>query len=156
MLSAVGFGVRCSVFGVFGPGAGVEWRGMLSNEVMQILEGQPDGVADLVLAARKLILSIAPGLTESVVWGELSYHDAGVGGRVKGAVCQIRVRDGMVLLGFVHGAGLHDPKGLLRGSGVAKRFLPVRSARDLAGPAVRALIRSAAELPKTLFGRTRP
>lgn len=128
-------------------------RNEIPPEVMVCLDGLPDRVADLVLAARRLILSIAPGLTESVVWGELSYHDAEVGGRVKGAVCQIRARGGKVLLGFVHGASLRDPKSLLQGTGVAKRFLPIRSARDLTGPPVRKLVRAASELPAALFGR---
>jgi hypothetical protein len=52
---------------------------------------------------RRLVRGAAPAATETVLWGGLSYHLAFLGGRVKGAVCQIAVRGNQVELGFIHG-----------------------------------------------------
>lgn len=44
---------------------------------------------ELVLALRNVVRRSSPHAEESIVWGRLSYHRPQVGGRVKGAVCQI-------------------------------------------------------------------
>jgi len=48
-----------------------------------------------------------------------------------------------VSLCFLHGAGLPDPAGLLRGSGNVVRSLPLASAATLELPAVKALMNAA-------------
>ncbi len=114
----------------------------------------------LVLALRGLVRRTVPQATESVVWRSLSYHRPWVGGRVKGAICQIVVRRGLVRLDFVHGVRLPDPAGLLRGDGVSKRFVAVAAAADVARPALAALIEAAARLDPSVadrpLGRVRP
>jgi hypothetical protein len=108
-------------------------------------------LADLTLQGRELVISlrvvirrIVPHAEESLVWGCLSYHRPKVGGRVKGAVCQIVARRGQVRLDFIHGILLPDPAGLLRGDGKSKRFVPIESIADAQRPEVAALIREAA------------
>jgi hypothetical protein len=88
----------------------------------------------------------APHAEESLLWGSLSYHRPQVGGRVKGAVCQIVVKGGQVRLDFIHGIRLADPCGLLQGDGVSKRFVPFGAVADAERPEIVAIIREAAAL----------
>ena len=56
-----------------------------------------------------------------------------VGGRVKEAVCQVR-------LDFIHSIRLADPCGLLKGDVVSKRFVTIRSVADAERPEVTAAL----------------
>ena len=100
----------------------------------------------VVRALRDVIRHTAPHAEESLLWGGLSYHRPQVGGRVKGAVCQIVVKDDQVRLDFIHGIRLADPCGLLQGDGVSKRFVPIGTAADAGRPEITALVREAAAL----------
>lgn len=105
----------------------------------------------LVSALRNLVRCTVPQAEESIVWGCLSYHRPQVGGRVKGAVCQIVVKRGEVRLEFIHGVRLADPCGLLQGDLVSKRFLPIETVADAERPEVASLIREAAALDPTTW-----
>ena len=88
----------------------------------------------------------APETSETVVWGSLSYHVPELGGRVKGAVCLIAPRRGHVELGFVHGALLPDPRGLLTGSQKEKRVVRVERIEDVRRPGMFDLVKAAVEV----------
>jgi hypothetical protein len=103
-------------------------------------------VRSLVSALRRVVRRTSPRAEESVVWGSLSYHRPEVGGRVKGAVCQIVVKNGQVRLDFIHGMRLADPCGLLQGDRVSKRFVPIGAMTDTRRPEIVALIREAAAI----------
>jgi hypothetical protein len=98
------------------------------------------------LALRDVVRRAVPEAEESLLWGGLSYHRPQVGGRVKGAVCQIGVKRGKVRLDFIHGIRLADPSRLLQGNRLSKRFIPIESAADAERPEIAALIREAAAL----------
>jgi len=104
-----------------------------------------------VSALRNVIQRTAPDAEESVLWGGLSYHRPQVGGRVKGAVCQIAVKGECVRLDFIHGIRLADPCGLLQGDGVSKRFVPIETVADTERPEVIFLIQQAAALDPTTW-----
>lgn len=104
----------------------------------------------MVEALRRVVRREAPTAVESVVWGSLSWHRPEVGGRVKGAVCQITTKGGRVRLEFIHGIRLADPEGLLRGDRRSKRSIVVESEAVARRPAIAALVREAAGLdPET-------
>ncbi len=117
---------------------------MREEDVMAFVEGLGPEVRELVVAMRHVVRATIPPAEESVLWGGLSYHRPQVGGRVKGAVCQIVARHGKVRLEFIHGVRLADPHGLLQGKRVSKRFVPIGSPADAERPEVAALIRAAA------------
>lgn len=106
-------------------------------------------VRGTVSALREVVLRTVPQAEESVAWGGLSYHRPGVGGRVKGAVCQIVVKAGRVRLDFIHGIRLADPHRLLQGNRLSKRFVPIEDDADTERPEVVALIEEAANLDPT-------
>jgi hypothetical protein len=114
--------------------------------VKQFLDTLPVSCRAVVRALRGVIRSAAPHAAESVVWGALSYHRPAVGGRVKGAVCQVVVRAGRVRLDFLHGVRLTDPYRLLAGTAKSKRHVAIATAADARRPGVAALIRESADL----------
>jgi len=115
-------------------------------DLQAFLHGLPPRVREIVKALRRLVRRAAPEAEESLLWGGLSYHRPGIGGRVKGAVCHINVKDGRVRLDFIHGIRLWDPAGLLEGGLVSKRFVRLESPADAARAEIAALIRQAAAL----------
>jgi hypothetical protein len=119
---------------------------MRQPDLETFLETLPAPTKQLVLALREVVLRTVPEAEESFVWGGLSYHRLEVGGRVKGAVCQIGVKRGQVRLDFIHGIRLADPQGLLQGDRLSKRFIPIGTIADAERPEVAALIREAAAL----------
>ena len=102
--------------------------------------------AAIVGALKRMVRRFAPKTEESIAWGSLSYHRPEVGGRVKGAVCQITVKGDEVRLEFIHGIRLTDPAGLLRGNRLSKRFVTIDSVGAAESPAIAQLIQEAAEL----------
>jgi hypothetical protein len=115
-------------------------------DLRALLDGLSPETRELVLALRNVVRRTAPDAEESLVWGSVSYHRPEVGGRVKGAVCQIVAKRGRVRLDFVHGIRLADPNGLLQGERVSKRFVPIETVADAERPEVAALVLEAAGL----------
>ena len=121
----------------------------MATGVEAFLDALPPDTRPLVLALRDVVRRTVPHAEESLLWGSLSYHRPEVGGRVKGAVCQIVVKGVQVRLDFIHGIRLADPCGLLQGDGVSKRFVPIGAVADAERPEIVALIREAAALDPT-------
>jgi hypothetical protein len=123
----------------------------MATSVAAFLNALPPESRELVLALRGVVRRTVPHAEESLLWGSLSYHRPQVGGRVKGAVCQIVVKGDQVRLDFIHGIRLADPCGLLQGEGVSKRFVPIGAAADAERPEIVALLREAAALDPTAW-----
>jgi hypothetical protein len=119
---------------------------MRQADLKEFLDALPPDTRQLVLALRDVVRRTVPHAEESLLWGGLSYHRPEVGGRVKGAVCQIVAKQGEVRLDFIHGARLPDPSGLLHGKRVSKRYVPIGAVADAERPEVTDLIREAAAL----------
>jgi hypothetical protein len=122
---------------------------MRQTDLKGFLDTLPPSTRQTVLALRGVIRCTVPHAEESLLWGGLIYHRPEVGGRVKGAVCQIVVKRGRVRLDFIHGNRLADPCGLLHGDRLSKRFVPIGNIADAERPEVEALIRDAAVLDPT-------
>ncbi len=78
---------------------------------------------DIVLELRNLVASVAPNATESQHSRGFSYYDKERGGPVSAGVCQIGIYRDHVRLGFIHGAFLPDPQGLLVGEPKYKKHI---------------------------------
>jgi hypothetical protein len=123
----------------------------MPSAVSTFLRSLPPEVRGVVSALRTVVRRAVPEAEESMLWGGLSYHRPAVGGRVKGAVCLIGVRQGKVRLDFIHGVRLADPSGILRGRLVSKRYVPMETTADAERPEIEALIREAAALGPTAW-----
>ena len=118
-------------------------------EVREFLESMSPKLRDTVDALREAVRRVVPDAEETVLWGGLSYHSPWVGGRVKGAICQIGVKGNEVRLEFIHGIRLADPDGLLEGDRLSKRYVSVRSVADARRIAIARLIREASAVELT-------
>jgi hypothetical protein len=128
-------------------------RGLVrKDDLNKFLDGLSAEVRELVATLRKVIRRTIPEAEESILWDGLSYHRPEIGGRVKGAVCQINAKRGQMRLDFIHGIRLSDPQGLLQGDRKSKRFVPINTIADANRPEIVALIQEAAALDPTKWG----
>ena len=105
----------------------------------------PEG-ATLIRAARTKMRARLPQAVE-LVYDNYNFFVIGYGPseRASEAIFSLAAHAKGVALCFLHGAGLPDPKGLLRGSGNVVRNLRLESAATLDRPEVRALMKMALE-----------
>jgi hypothetical protein len=92
-----------------------------------LLRGVDAQLMDIILELRNIIAAIAPQATEVIHRSWLTYYDEKRGGPVSAGICQIGIQKDHVRLAFIHGAFLHDPRGLLEGDRKAKRFVRISS-----------------------------
>ena len=119
------------------------------SSAKRFLEALTPETRKLIVPLRSVVRRTIPQAKESLLWEALSYHRPEIGGRVKGAVCQIGVKRNQVRLDFIHGIRLADPSGLLQGDLKSKRFVPIRTVSDAERPEIVELIREAAALDPT-------
>jgi hypothetical protein len=117
-----------------------------ANDIVIFLESLPLNTRELVSALRTIVRETASDAEETMLWGGISYHTPWIGGRIKGALCQIEAKGGEVRLAFIHGIRLADPASLLRGAALSKRYVPIHSIADARRPEILALIREASAI----------
>ena len=113
-------------------------------EINRFLTRYPQDLGDIVLEVRSIVLRAVPGATERLLRDGLGWHDAKRGGPVKAGICGVSIKGDHVRLGFVHGAFIPDPGGLLQAEEgrLAKRHLLIQSMENAPWPAIEALIRA--------------
>ena len=113
-----------------------------------IAEASPE-VKEIAHAARALLAEAMPGLTE-VPWRHQKTVGYGVGPKkMSEHFCYLAPHTHHVNLGFMYGAELDDPEGLLEGNGKLLRHIKIRSLEELRRPAVKSLVEQASNhLPK--------
>jgi hypothetical protein len=101
-------------------------------------------MATRIRAARRAMRKRLPGAVE-LVYDNYNFFVIGYGPnqRASEAVFSLAAQASGVSLCLLHGAGLPDPAGLLRGSGNVVRSVPLASAATLDLPAVKALMKAA-------------
>ena len=114
------------------------------SEIADLIRDWPNEVCDLALELREFVLKVAPEVSETVAFHALCYYKPNQPyGVIGGNVCMIGPRHDALHLGFIHGAMLPDPEGLLQGSAKAARYIALRSSKDIRRRAFKALIRAA-------------
>jgi hypothetical protein len=88
-------------------------------------------------ALRSFVAKAAPGLVESVKWGNGCWLRDAV------PICYAHVEPDHVQFGFFYGASLDDPQALLHGAGKYVRHIKLRKPTDLQATALRALLKQA-------------
>ena len=82
---------------------------------------------DIIFELRDIVATIAPTATETQHRKGFSYYYAERGGPVSAGICQINWERDHIRLAFNHGAFLPDPKGLLQGDRLVKRYVKITS-----------------------------
>jgi hypothetical protein len=109
---------------------------------------------DILLELRNIIASIAPDATESQHSRGFSYFYKERGGPVSAGICQIGIFRDHVRLGFIHGAFLPDPEGLLVGEPKYKKHVRIYHFDDAPWEYLRGLIQDSSRFdPYTLTMR---
>jgi hypothetical protein len=119
------------------------------------LEMVPPELRDIVLEIRNIVARIAPTATEIQHSRGFSYYFKERGGPVSAGICQIGIFRDHIRLGFIHGAFLPDPKGLLVGEPKYKKHIRLYSYEDAPWEYLRQLIKASSRFdPYTLKERT--
>ncbi len=114
------------------------------NEIEQLFTTWPGETCDLALELRDFVLQVAPELAETIAFNALCYSKPDQPyGVIGGNVCLIGLGGDRLRLGFIHGAFLPDPDGLLQGTGKSKRHIELRSVKDIRRQPFERLIRAA-------------
>ena len=108
----------------------------------EVLDAVPERHRPVADALRAVIAEHAPSLTESVKWGNLTYHDAD---RPTANVAAILVHKEHVNLQLWAGARLDDPAGLLEGTGKEMRHVKFTAVEEVDRETVGALMERAVE-----------
>jgi len=100
-------------------------------------------------ALRALLAEVMPNITE-VPWGKQKIAGYGVGPKkMSEHFCYLAPQKNYVNLGFMYGADLPDPDGLMEGAGQVMRHIKIRSLDDVNKSAIKQLIIAAStHLPK--------
>ena len=114
-----------------------------------VIAAAPTDIQALARAARELLADVMPGITE-VPWARQKIAGYGIGPKkMSQHFCYIAPFKQHLNFGFMYGARLPDPEGLLEGAGRDLRHIKIRSAKQLESPALRALVVAASQhLPK--------
>ena len=106
----------------------------LPEEGISLLDRFSMGVRDTMLTLRHRVLSVVPRATEVVT--DVGYTVAvryGPSPRAAGQFVYITGFTAHANLGFVDGAGLPDPAGVLEGDGARMRHVKFRAVEEVAG-----------------------
>ncbi len=122
-----------------------------SRFLEKYLEKTPAALQDIILELRNIIVAVAPGVTEKVHRRGFSYYYKERGGPVSAGVCQIIIFEDHIRLAFIHGGFLPDPKHLLEGEAIYKKFLRLRSYEEAPWDDLKDLITNSSRFdPRTL------
>lgn len=119
-----------------------------NKELDDLLSAYPANVQEVALGARKLILAAAPDANE-MVDAPARVIGYGHGDGYKGMICTIILSKQGVKLGFVGGASLPDPNGLLEGAGKKHRYVVLDAAADLEKKGIAELIKAKSKEVRT-------
>jgi hypothetical protein len=109
-------------------------------EFRGILEGRSADVAELALAARRLVFDVLPQTVE-VVWPTQRTSGYGTGPRkMTDQFAWILPYERHVAMAFPYGVELDDPAGLLQGTGARIRNVRIETLGDVAPPELRRLL----------------
>jgi len=95
------------------------------RSIENYLQQVPAELRDIVLEIRNIVASVAPDATESQHSRGFSYYYKERGGPVSAGICQIGIYHDHIRLGFIHGAFLADPEGLLVGEPKYKKHVRI-------------------------------
>jgi len=95
------------------------------RSIENYLQQVPAELRNIVLEIRNIVASVTPDATESQHSRGFSYYYKERGGPVSAGICQIGIFHDHIRLGFIHGAFLVDPEGLLVGEPKYKKHVRI-------------------------------
>ena len=121
----------------------------------QLLAAYPEHIRSLAEETRQFVRRALPHVNESAdATAPLLAYIYAPGYR--GMVATIILSKAGVKLGIVEGARLPDPRSLLEGSGKLHRYVQLKTAADLRGPGISALLTGASRACRTRLTASPP
>ena len=131
-----------------------------ASQVARFLAKFDPKVASLIRGCRRELRRQLPTAIE-LVYDNYNFFVIGYASTDRASDCIVSLAAAAngVALSFYYGSRLKDPDGLLQGTGRQNRYIRLEAANVVRAPAVRRLIRAAADagknrLPRTGYGRT--
>lgn len=114
-----------------------------------VTAGRDEHIVEIAHALRNLLAEVMPGITE-VSWPNQQIAGYGIGPKkMSEHFCYIAPLTNHVNIGFMYGADLDDPAGIMEGTGKALRHIKIKTMGDVSNSAVKELIeRASKHLPK--------
>jgi hypothetical protein len=112
--------------------------------VEDILSRYDEKITTLALQAREFLLLQLNNIIESPD-SSANLIGYGYGTGYKDTICTLLLSKKGIKIGFYKGTELPDPSKLLTGTGKMHKYVEIRTASDMANPALRELIASALE-----------
>ena len=120
-------------------------------EFEKIIEQYPEEIQDICWAVRDLVFEVVPTACEWSKMGGVGFFLEENSSSLKGMICHMTAEYDRVKIGFIFGAFMKDPDGLLEGNQKAKRYLILRDYEHIPWESVKGLIHSAAAIDPTIF-----
>jgi hypothetical protein len=111
------------------------------------LADQPPANQSVIKKLRNFVKRIAPGLRESVKWGN------GCWIKEKAPIAYVYSAPDHTQFGFIAGSALRDPRGLLEGNGQWVRHVKLRGPSDIDERTFAALLRQAVRVGHPAFSK---
>jgi hypothetical protein len=114
----------------------------MSTHTFEILNQYEEKISSLGSALREFLLQELQEISELPDVPANVIHYAYAPG-YKGLICTIIPSKKGIKLGFNRGTGLHDPQGILQGSGKLHLYVEIKSEADIKKPALKKLLKEA-------------
>lgn len=125
------------------------WRPITGSQaVNRFLRTYPEHVREIALAARSSVIAVLPD-SEETLDASAKVIGFGYGPGYKGLIFTLILSKKGVKLGVVRGAALHDPEGLMAGSGKIHRHVQLNSVSDVTQSGLRELMERAVKAWRT-------
>lgn len=124
---------------------------MTTSEFGKIFEHYPEEIQDICWGVRDVVFEVVPTAWERSKMGGVGYFRAELSTPLKGMICHLTAEYERAKIGFIFGAFMDDPSGLLQGEQKAKRFLVLDEYEKVPWEGLKGLIRSAAEVDPSTF-----
>lgn len=118
-----------------------------------LLDLKSKAVIDLFTGLRQYILELCPGANELLYHTHALTAVFSLSEKLSDAFCMLPIYTGHLNLGFNKGTLLHDPHGLLTGTGNLIRHIDMSTSSDYRKPEVKAMILDAIRQASEDMGR---
>jgi hypothetical protein len=122
-----------------------------THEILKFLNHYPVEIQEIFLGVREAVFKVVPSAWEKYKMNGIAYFLEEKSTSLKGMICHVVPLPEYVQIGFIFGAFMPDPGGLLEGKQKAKRMVHLREYEKVPWEALEDLIKAASEIDPTIF-----
>lgn len=122
-----------------------------THEILKLLNHYPVEIQEIFLGVRDAVFMMVPTAWEKFKRNGTAYYLEDKSTPLMGMICHVVPQPDCVQIGFIFGAFMEDPHGLLEGKQKAKRMLNLKDYEQVNWEALEDLIKAASEIDPTNF-----